>query len=1803
MAVESAGHAAPENHEPVAIVGMAGRFPGARNIDEFWKNLLDGVESISFFDDNELRANGVSDRQLRNPNYVRAAPIIEDIDLFDAGFFGMSTREAQVLDPQFRVFLEVCSTALQHAGIDPERSGRRIGVYAGSRDNDYLEDNVLKNASVFQATGYVQAVTSNHTDYLSTRVAYRLGLTGPAISMVTACSTSLVAVHTATRALLGRECEVALAGGVEIATPMIVGYKYAEGSMFSPDGHVRTFDAKARGTVFGNGAGAVVLKRLSDALADRDTVFAVIRGSAVNNDGRAKQAFTAPSKTGQIAVIEAAIKDAGVDPADIGYLEAHGTGTAVGDPIEVAAINQVFAGYTERRNYCAISSVKPNIGHLGASAVVASLIKAVHCVRHGMLPPSINFDQPNPQIDFENSALYVDSNPASWKVGNGRRLAGVSAFGVGGTNAHLIIEQAPELGPASPSLRPYQLITLSAGSDQALDTATEQLASYLDEQPGELADAAFTLTFGRPELPVRRFAVAADPRAAAEVLTPELPGITADESRSVTFLFPGQGAQYPGMAADLYATEPVFHNTVDHCSEVLSASHSLDLLELIFGSGGEQLSRTAYTQPALFAVEYALARTLQARGIAPAALAGHSIGEYVAAALAGVFDPDDALRLVAERGRLMQRLPGGAMAAVMLPEDLLLPMLVDGVDIAAVNAPGVCVVSGSHESIAALADSLSMQGVGVRPLHTSHAFHSRMMDPILEPFHERVAGVGMSPPNTPYVSNTTGTWVSDAEATDPGYWVQHLRQCVRFSDTLKLLIADGDRVLLEVGPGRTLTSLVAAHDLDAVAMATMRHPQQPRDDAQVLLEAIGQAWAAGATVDWGRFWADETRDKVSLPAYPFERQRFWVNPDDTASGVGAGDPLSDIGQFSVPVWRETALQTASPVDQTVPWLVFAPLVHPAMEGFIQLVREAGADVYIAHHGADQAEVFDRMAARGPQRVIIVHALNTAARPDRVEEADYVAHWLEHGFHSVLTALQMAARKLPGAAVDMVIVTSEMQDVFGDGRIEPAKAAVIGVAKLAPKEFESVTCRSVDIGAGGTRALVAHQVFTEVTGGSTAEQVAYRGRKRWVWSYAGVELTDPGGVPARLRAGGVYLVTGGLGALGLLLAKQLAGLVRAKLVLVGRNGLPPREEWPDVLASPSSDVLLVRKLRGVLDAEAAGGQVLALSGDVADEESMRAVRRTAEVAFGPIDGVFHLAGVAGGGMLETRSHEDAAKVLAPKIQGAYVLERVFTPRLFVLYSSLAAISGDFGLGDYVGANAVLDAFAQARWGEGRATISVNWPPFAETGMAADVDTPVVLLDLRGEDGEPRAGTDAAHPLLRSRRDLPDGTISFDVTLADDVWVLDEHRFAGVPTYPGTGLVEMVRGAFAEVTGEPRAEITELVFLDLLMVVDGRTARLDLTPDDGGYTVVIKGDGGVEYCRGRIRPLTTGQAPAVHDLAALRARCPRRTPVNTSGRIGTLVLGARWESITQRHSAWPLELIDVQLPDEFAADTAEYYLHPSIMDSCVVLGQSVISGGEYLPFSFEKITVYGPVPTRVTSILSHRDDCSGDVTVADVSVVDDTGTERVAIEGFALVRAAAGSREAPASVVTSPAEALLPDASELLELATVDSGVLNAEGEQTLRLVLAKGCGPQLIWSPEGLGERLRRSARVTRRAIAESRSARTSEAKSGGRKRTTAYVKPATRPERLLAELWAEVIGIDQVGAEDDFFDLGGNSLVAVQLVARIAQKFRVEVSVATMFDSRTVHGLAAVIGESLDRNIPSDADGEAAAAPMAAERT
>jgi phthiocerol/phenolphthiocerol synthesis type-I polyketide synthase E len=887
----------------IAVIGMAGRFPGAGDLDAFWRNLRDGVESISTFSDEELAAAGVDPAVMRDPAYVRAGGIVEGVELFDAAFFGYYPREAQVIDPQQRILLECAWEALEDAGYDPLRGERSVGVFAGAGTNHYLA-HLQADPQIAASIDYYQLHLANYKDYLTTRIAYKLNLEGPCVTVQTACSTSLVAVHMACGSILAGECRMALAGGVTVSVPQRVGYRWVEGGVLSPDGRCRAFDARAGGTVGGEGAGLVVLKRLEDALADGDPIRAVIRGSAVNNDGARKIGFTAPSVEGQTKVIRMAHAAAEVRPDTITYVEAHGTGTSLGDPIEMAALTAAFRGATDRTGFCAVGSLKPNIGHADVAAGVAGLIKTVLALENAQIPASLHFERANPEIDLENGPFRVNERTRPWTVDGHPRRAGVSSFGLGGTNAHVVLEEAPA-PPPSGDAPGWRLLGISARTRTALEAATDRLADHLERRPGlSLDDVAYTLEVGRHPFAHRRAVLCGDAGDAVRALRTRAPrqvstGEHEGGSRPVVFMFHGQGAQYVGMGAGLYRSEPVFREQVDRCAEILRPHLGLDLRDVLYpaqGGDGEEaarrLAQTAVTQPATFVVEYALARLWMERGVRPEAMIGHSFGEYAAACLAGVFSLEDALSLVAARGRLVQPLAPGAMLAVSLPETDLAPLLGGGVALAAHNGPDLCVVAGPAEEVARLQDALEARGVECRRLLISHAFHCPGVEPVLEAFAAELRRVRMEPPRIPYLSNVTGTWIRDEEATDPEYWVRHTRQTVRFSEGVQELLRDPERIFIEVGPGGTFGKLLARHAPGAAGrvVATLRHARQEEDDDAFLLAAAGKLWTAGAEVRLAGLRDGEVRRRVRLPTYPFERQRFWVDPpaarqDDAAPAV------------------------------------------------------------------------------------------------------------------------------------------------------------------------------------------------------------------------------------------------------------------------------------------------------------------------------------------------------------------------------------------------------------------------------------------------------------------------------------------------------------------------------------------------------------------------------------------------------------------------------------------------------------------------------------------------------------------------------------------------------------------------------------------------------------------------------------------------------------------------------------------------------------------------------------------------------
>lgn len=863
----------------------------AKTVAEYWENLKNGRECFTHLEEERLLATGVHPELLKDPNYVRVSPILDEYDGFDARFFGYTPREGAMMDPQQRLFLECCWEAFEDAGYNPHAYKKPVGVYGGTAINSYM---VFSGVHQRFYSEFLSSVVGNDNSFLANRVSYQLNLNGPAVTVQTACSTSLVSIHLAIQSLLSEECSMALAGGVAVWVPHEAGHLYQEGNVFTKDGHCRAFDAKATGTIFGSGAGVVLLKRFEDAITDGDQIYAVIKGSAINNDGAKKTHYTAPSVDGQAEVIVAALANSGIDAEEISYIETHGTGTLIGDPIEVRALTKAYRAFTDRNHFCRIGSVKPNIGHLDAAAGIAGLIKVCLAMKHRMLPPSIHYEEPNPAIDFENSPFFVNNSLREWESKNGTPLrAGVTSLGMGGTNAHVILEEAPLIERPVVEDRGPVLLTFSAMNASALDDYSTKLAGFLKENPdAKLSNVAYTLQTGRKEFTTRRYLTVENRDDAIEKLE-KRPGDSvktyADhaDGREVVFLFPGQGSQYVNMSLDLYKQNPVFRDHLDRCAEILIPIMDVDIRTLLFPEPGmeedasRQISNTVYTQPVIFSIEYALAMLWMDLGIVPSAVLGHSLGEFAAACIAGVFDLETGLQLIAKRGSIMQELEPGSMLAVMLPPSEVEEYLNDRLSIAGINTPSSCIVSGDKEAVEGIRERMNEKGVHTRLLETSHAFHSHMMDPVLDTYRTYVATMNFRRPTIPIVSSAKGDWGAPDDVTNPEYWADNIRHPVRFSEAVEKLFDRPDWILLEVGPGNILTTLAKQHpDIppEQVLLQSVRHPKLVQDDNVFVQNALGRLWSCGYPVEWERVYKENPVYKLSLPTYAFQRVRCWIDP-------------------------------------------------------------------------------------------------------------------------------------------------------------------------------------------------------------------------------------------------------------------------------------------------------------------------------------------------------------------------------------------------------------------------------------------------------------------------------------------------------------------------------------------------------------------------------------------------------------------------------------------------------------------------------------------------------------------------------------------------------------------------------------------------------------------------------------------------------------------------------------------------------------------------------------------------------------
>ena len=1833
--------------DAIAIVGMAARLPGARTPAQFWHNLVEGVESITTLTDEQLREAGVPREASIRPGYVRSAALLDRMDWFDADFFGFSPKDAAIMDPQHRQFLAVCWEALEDAAHPPSRFPGAVGVFGGCGMGAYFAFNLLSNPDLVDEVGmFLLRHTGNDKDFLVTRASYLLDLQGPAVNVQTACSTSLVATHLAVQHLLSGECDMALAGGVTIEIPHGRGYQFEPGEILSPDGHCRAFDQQAAGTVFGSGAGVVVLRRLADALADGDHVYALIRGSAVNNDGARKVGYLAPSVDGQASCIAEALAVADVPSSTVHYVECHGTGTAMGDPIEVAALTQAFTRPADGQPYCRIGSVKTNIGHLDTAAGVASLIKATLALQHRAIPPSLHFERPNRNIDFAGSPFEVNARLRTWEEPDGEpRRAGVNSLGVGGTNAFAVLQEAPPARPGSASDGP-QLLALSARNRAALDDGCRRLARHLRDHPElNLADVAFTLHEGRHEFGERRVLAASSPTTAADLLEGLDPRLVfthtaGSQPPPIVFLLPGGGTQYPRMAADLYTTEPVFREHLDEGLRVAERAHGLMLRPLLFPPPEEieaaeaALEHASVQLPALMIVEHALAKLLLSLGIRPVAFLGHSVGENVAACLAGTMTFADCLGLVVLRGRLMDRTRGGMLAVPLAPDELRPMLELFGLDLAVVNAPELCVASGADAALSSLQEHLDGIGITAQRIRIHIAAHSRLLDPVLDEFRSHLRSMRLTAPQVPWVSNRTGTWITTEQATDSEYWVGQLRNTVNFAAGISTIANEHPRaVFVEVGPGATLSSLARMNPAVGGSngvVHTIRRPDDQVDDRAMLLTALGRLWALGSAYPAQEAYTAGSRRRLSLPTYAFQEQRYFIEPGSRARSAAEELPLLD--RLPPQDWYWEPAWKPQPVDDepltSCTYLVFADQIGIA-DQMTERLRTLGHQVaqvrmgdsyrmvssteYVlaAEHGrSGYEELVADLVRHGmvPDRVI-----NVALLADREEFRPGLSFFhrnQELGFYNLVFFMQAWAAEGLSRPLHVLVATANSQRVSADDIVTwPEQSTVLGPVLVLPHELSDVTAAAIDVPLGDRRSGRRHRGtrpdHTALVEALVAEALAppangvfaWRGTTRFVRHY---RRAAPAGKTAfPLRANGTVLITGGLGGIGLTLAHRLYQLTRARLVLLSREVLPPEEDWPRLVRALDPDHSLVSRIRGVESLRAAGADVMVLAGDVTNIERMREVVTGVRAAFGGLHGVVHAAGVNDDRPLLEKEQLGIERVFAAKVYGTLVLHDVTADDpldLFVVLSSTSAITGPPGQIDYVAANSFLNSFAEAHPSRVR---SLGWGAWSDTGMAAAAVRR--LFEPGGEPAEPCTG-----PFFDRRRTDEQGVVQMFARWPADAWFLDEHRTAaGDSLLPGAAYLELIRQALREAGASRAFEVSDLVLLAPLTVGDGAAVdvRVTLAPTAAGYALEVRSahvtEGSALNVDGAdaLQPwVRTAQAqialriptePDRLDPAAAIAALPQRGPLRTR-QHDHLQLGPRW-NVTQRvHQGARDAIAELVVPEQFRDDLAGFVLHPAIIDIglCFAIEQVPDYTGDtlWVPVNAQSVTVFRPdgAPdqllrtTVIASVSPSSSEQAGFATI-DVSFVDSHGRTLVRVEGFTMKRL-----DGPLNLDqhdTLPAkrtDAARPiTRGEIVFRHNVDEGIKAAEGADAFEKVLTEYRGTEVVVSSlDVIGLR----TQMDSISAATVRSASPSSGVSFTRPSLDEpYVAPRDAIEETLVGLWQELLGVTQIGVHDSFFDLGGHSLIAVRLFARIRKLFSVDLPISVLFTAQTVEEGAALI--------------------------
>lgn len=1814
----------PQTGFEVAVIGMAVRFPQAETLSDFWQNLIAAKNCITYFSHQEMLDAGVEESLLNNAKYVKAKGMIHDGMGFDASLFSYSHREAELMDPQLRIYHECIFQALNNANYAVEDLNEQIGLYGGAGSNPQWTAQYLLDSSKSLA-GQYEIGNLNGQEFFNTRVANKLNLKGPAITVQTACSSSLVAIHLAVQGLIAGDCELAVAGGVEMNTdpflksPDARGYLFQEGMINSPDGHCRPFDARANGTVSGDGAGAVVLKKLEDAIEDGDHIYAVIKGSAINNDGQEKTAYTAPSIKGQVRAISAAQEMAEVTPDSISYIEAHGTGTALGDPIEISALNQVFGS---QKNVCKVGSVKSNIGHLGSAAGVAGFIKTVLSMYHNKLPASLHFESANPEIDFENTSFKVNSELSEWQHQDYPVRAGVSSFGIGGTNAHIILEEYIK-EPAVQAVNDLMeqqgpvLLTLSSSTEEALLKQTENLGEYVNNNPSvNIKDIEYSLHVGRRPL-MRRLAIVANNKSeAVEALNSlESPHrlMGTEKNNKIVFMFPGQGAQYVNMATQLYHAQKVYRSHVDECFALIEPEFSRQLQNILFDRDhqkNDQINNTLYTQPLLFIIEYALARYLMHLGVKPWAMIGHSLGEYVAATLSGVFDLPVALKVIRKRAELMNSTEQGSMLSVLMDEKQLMPLLSDQLDIAAVNGHDSCVVSGKNDAIEAFKQHCHQHDIKCQPLDTSHAYHSSLMQPIVNAFERYLSEQPINVPEVPYVSNTSGQWIQTSEAQKPSYWAQHLRNAVRFADGLNTLMKEDNALFIEVGPSKTLASFVRQHNQANAhhrIINVLPSKKEQVDDHMVFLKSLARMYVFGVNVDWHNYHSQPAQ-RVPLVEHVFNRTTYLPKATHKKSS-SAVQRQHDFDQekvfLQVPHWQKDLQVKLNHIDEDSiqeelqqKWLVFSDDSR-CCKGIIDQLTGLGKQVVIvtiggkyARHNANEysieaARSHDYMALfKDLMRVQLLphHILHCWTAEWSQNSNDKASQAMDCGFYSLFFLAQAIGQLGIKQDIDIDVLSTDIHPVTGHEHIKPEKSTVLGAIRVINQEYSNLNCRNIDLSSTHYHHRKnIKSLINECLSKKREQFVAYRDHKRWLRRFDVVENQGLSSEQSNqqlkkcLRPSGHYLMTGGLGGIALTLALTLAQEQKLIFSLMSRSPFPDQDQWDEWLDKNPEENTISKKIKTLQVIQQLGSEVFVVQGDIADRQQAMTAMSNAEKHYGEINGVIHAAGVPSGRAIQLKSQAQCEEVFSAKVDGTKILKQYFADKsldFVCLCSSITSFLGGFGQIDYCAANAFLDACVTSDYFDNvEHVFSINWDAWKEVGMAFNA----LNAELTGT---------IIHPLLGTVTNESEHKSGFKARFsADDLWTLNEHKVMGIPTLPGTSYIEMARAAMQQMHKIPanetlKVQFDKVYFLAPMIVDFGQWAEVNTTLVKKNnvyeFSVTSQLFGTGEVIKHASAELSLSQPIDVKDeniLAQITADCSEQQINNMDDLLNAeenadkaIECGDHWQVFSQINVGKNQGLARLSLPAEFKEETEHLGIHPALMDCATAFLSPFIKQDFYLPLFYKRIKYLRPLTAECYSHsrLVQEDEQQKGVLNFDINIYDNAGYLLMSIEGFSMRQASGLPQQKTANQDNESQTILAPK---------VVDGLTNEQAVAAFKKIIISDY-QSVVVTKKDMNHEVLHTQDLN---VAENDQEPGQRVMQSRPELVNAYVPAKTETEKKLAVIWQNMLSIDKVGVLDDFFELQGDSLMLMQVHAQITEQFDKNIAIADLYNYPTIKALAASI--------------------------